>query len=85
MSTTTTAIVRELIKLDRDRQRAAFAVILAFLRRESGCEAVDSLHDFVTAKCAKQLAPERREQILSCVANAVRKDELAALQPIEKP
>ncbi len=84
MPTLTTEIVKCLVRLDRERQRAAFGIILGFLRRETGCD-VDSLHDFVTARCARQLAPERREQLLSCVANAVRKDELAALQPIEKP
>lgn len=78
MATLCTEIVRHLVRLDKAAQREWFAVILAFLSRETGQE-VAALHDFITAEPTDDLPNWRREQLLSQIAKAVRDNDQTAL------
>lgn len=79
MPTLCTEIAGRLLRLDKTRQREAFGLVLAFLKRRTGHE-VASLHDFMIGHAAPDLPAAEREAILREVSAALRDGEMTALQ-----
>jgi hypothetical protein len=78
----TREIVSGLLKLPKPEQREFMRVAVEFLRRESFTD-VTSIHDFILAEPSAVLTEDRRAQLLSQVAKAIRDNEPETLMPVE--
>lgn len=80
MASTITEIARYLMRQPKEEQRETFALILAFLRHQSGDPNLVSLHDFITGRGAVGLNAGSRERLLSVIAMALRSGDTSTLE-----
>ncbi len=81
-ATVTRVIVTALLKLPRDDQRDFMRLAVEYLRRESFTD-VASIYDFISAEPSAIVTDERRAQLLSAVAKAIRDNDPSALMPAQ--
>jgi hypothetical protein len=79
MASLCTQIAKHLISMNGTERAEYFALILEFLRRQTG-KPVESLHDFITATPTEELPETRRDELLAIVARALKERDQFALQ-----
>lgn len=79
-ATVTRTIVVALLKLPREEQREFMRLAVDYLRRESFTD-VTSIHEFICGERSAIVSDERRAQLLSAVAKAIRDNDQSALMP----
>lgn len=75
----TREIVGALLKLPQKEQREFMRQAVEFLRRESFTD-VTSIYDFILADPTAVLTEERRSELLSTVARAIKTNDIALLE-----